>query len=79
MPVPKYKPQQWVIFSINAMHYLGQITNAVYGDFQGKTEWRYIVTTPSGASQVAPEGDITYYFDNDQYVAVASQGVLVSD
>jgi hypothetical protein len=69
---PKYKPQQWVIFSVNALRYLGQITNAVYGEFDGKTEWRYNVTMASGSVQSAPESDITHYFDGDKYVAVDS-------
>ena len=70
MTIPKYKPQQWVIFTVNTMYYLGQITNAVYGDFRGTTEWRYTVTMPSGATQPASETSINYYFDGEQYVEV---------
>jgi hypothetical protein len=70
MQVPKYKPQQWVIFTVNTMHYLGQITSAVYADFQGKTEWRYSVTMASGTTQPASEAAIQYYFDGDHYVEV---------
>jgi len=70
MVLPKYKPQQWVIFTVNTIHYLGQVTNAVYGDFQGKTEWRYTVSMPSGTTQAAPESSITHFFDGNQYVGV---------
>jgi hypothetical protein len=68
--LPKYKPQQWVIFTVNSMRYLGQITNAAYGEFNGKSEWRYSVTMPSGNTQSAAEGDITHYFDGNSYVDV---------
>lgn len=68
---PKYKPLQWIIFSVNAMQYLGQITNAVYGEFDGKTEWRYNVTMASGSTQSAPERDIKYYFDGNTYFTAA--------
>jgi hypothetical protein len=69
--VPKYKPEQWVIFTVNAMRYLGQITNAVYGDFEGKMQWRYSVTMASGSAQSAPEHDITHYYDGNNYVEAA--------
>jgi hypothetical protein len=68
--VPKYQPEQWVIFSVNAMLYLGKITNAVYGEFDGKTEWRYNVTMASGSTQSTPESDITHYFAGNTYITV---------